>query len=153
MKIFTTIAIGLSLMSCNGTSSMHAQKGKTMQKVEYTEERRLNKDFDSKEIFALSTMDEVTNLYGKLQDPQFKRSAPIPIIEAGESLLVVKPKASSATDYSDIEIESIQKDEKNIIVKYKKIENWEYKEAKQTHPVLILKIESSPKNLILEKIK
>ncbi|MFW2137155.1 hypothetical protein [Soonwooa sp.] len=152
MKIFIIIAIGLSLMSCNGTSSMHAQKVETMQKVEYTEERRLNKDFDSKEIFAVSTMDEVTNLYSRLQDPQFNRSAPIPIIEAGESLLVVKPKASSATDYSDIEIESIKKNEKNIIVKYKKIENGEYKDAKKTNPILILKIKSNPQNLILKKV-
>lgn len=153
MKIFVSIVMMLFVISCNGISNTNAQKTSTLEKVEYIEERRLNKNVDSKDVFVLDNMDDITAFYTKLQNPGITRQAPIPALEEGESLLVIKPKTNATTPYTDIEVTSLTTKGTQLVVNYKEIENWEYTENKQSHPILILKIKNKPKSVILEKVK
>ena len=153
MKIFVSIVMMLFVISCNGISNTNAQKTSTLEKVEYIEERRLNKNVDSKDVFVLDNMDDITAFYTKLQNPGITRQAPIPALEEGESLLVIKPKTNATTPYTDIEVTSLTTKGTQLVVNYKEIENLEYTENKQSHPILILKIKNKPKSVILEKVK
>lgn len=153
MKILAPIFLFVFVLSCNAISSnINIQDSKEMRDIQFEEERRLNKDFSSKDVFIINSIEEVMALYVKLNDPSFKRSAPIPALNTDESLLVLKPRLSSKMPYADLEVVSLKADAKSIFVKYKEIENSEYQEDKKTHPVLILKIQSQPKQIKLEKI-
>ena len=80
--------------SCSNSKNMNAESSP----IEFTEERRLNHAIDLKEITLINNMEELTNLYAKLNDPNIPRSAPIPVFdENSEMILVIAPSRSSAS--------------------------------------------------------
>ncbi|KFF03619.1 hypothetical protein IX38_11675 [Chryseobacterium luteum] len=117
-------------------------------KVEFTEIRRLNLKTDLKEYTVITSTKGIKELYMKLNDSKYSRSAPIPVLEEGEYFLVLKPKLKKIKN-GDIEIEKLETNGSTLNVFYKEIENQEYTEKKQSDPILILKIMDSPKKIKL----
>ncbi|MGK6341722.1 hypothetical protein ACMGDK_05745 [Chryseobacterium sp. DT-3] len=121
---------------------------KNQDKVEFTEIRRLNLKTDLKEYTVITSTKGIKELYKKLNDSKYSRSAPIPVLEEGEYFLVLKPKLKKIKN-GDIEIEKLETTGSTLKVFYKEVENQEYAEKKQSDPILILKIIGSPKNIKL----
>lgn len=119
--------------------------------VEFTEERRLNLAKDLPETKIIHSMEELTKLYGELNDPNFPKSAPIPSFDPEkESMILLKPKLKER-NFGDIEIIDMKMVDSQLIVVYKEIENWESSENKWNDPILILRVEGKPKRVVLEK--
>lgn len=142
----------LSIISLNYSCLNSKNMSTESSPIEFTEERRLNHAIDLKEITLINNMEELTNLYAKLNDPNIPRSAPIPVFdENSEMILVIKPKLETIVN-GDIEIESVTQLNSKIMVNYKEIENWEYKENKSTHPIVIIRISEKSSEIKLNKI-
>ncbi len=142
-----------SVLSCKTATSTTVQKSNAMEKVEYVEARRLNKNIGAKDVFVLENMDDITALYTKFQNPGMTRQAPIPTLEADESMLIINPKPSASNPYADIEVESLSTKGNQLIVNYKEVENGEYSANKESHPVLVLIVKAKPKSVVLKKLK
>lgn len=127
------------------------QQTPQMKKINFTEERRLNKNISLEEGTILKSTQEVSALYKKLSDSQFSRSAPIPVLEGNESIIVLKPKLKTMK-YGDINVERIENKGSEITVFYKEIVNGEYEELKQANPLLLLKIDMKPSIIKLKLI-
>ncbi|WP_223607361.1 hypothetical protein [Chryseobacterium sp. OSA05B] len=124
------------------------QENKKQENVEFTEIRRLNSSIDLSEYTVITSTKGIKDLYMKLNDSKYSRSAPIPVLEEGEFFLVIKPKLKKIKN-GDIEIEKIERNGSTLNVLYKEIENQEYAEKNQSSPILILKIFDSPKKIKL----
>lgn len=124
------------------------QEVKKHENVEFTEIRRLNSGIDLSEYTVITSTKGIKDLYMKLNDSKYSRSAPIPVLEEGEFFLVIKPKLKKIKN-GDIEVEKIERNGSTLNVLYKEIENQEYAEKNQSSPVLILKIFDSPKKIKL----
>ncbi|MDP9960964.1 hypothetical protein [Chryseobacterium lathyri] len=123
-------------------------QNKNQNKVEFTEIRRLNLKTDLKEYTVITSTKGIKDVYMKLNDSKYSRSAPIPVLEEGEYFLVLKPKLKKIKN-GDIEIEKLEASTSTLNVFYKEVENQEYKEKKQSDPILIVKITGSPKKIKL----
>ncbi len=120
--------------------------------VEFTEERRLNHSIDLPETSIIHTIKELTELYGKLEDPSFPRSAPIPPFDSEkESILVLKPILKELK-YGEIQIENIEKSNATLTVHYREVESWESAENNWSDPIIILKVSEKPSKIKLNKI-
>ncbi|PIF44982.1 hypothetical protein CLU96_1981 [Chryseobacterium sp. 52] len=120
----------------------------TQKKVEYVEIRRLNFNNDLKEYTVITTTKGIKDLYMKLSDSKYSRSAPIPVLEEGEYFLVLKPKLKKIKN-GDIEIEKLETSRSTLNIFYQEIENQEYADKNQSDPILILKIIDHPKKIKL----
>ncbi|MDQ0065532.1 hypothetical protein [Chryseobacterium lathyri] len=123
-------------------------QNKNQNKVEFTEIRRLNLKTDLKEYTVITSTKGIKDAYMKLNDSKYSRSAPIPVLEEGEYFLVLKPKLKKIKN-GDIEIEKLEESTSTLNVFYKEVENQEYKEKKQSDPILIVKITGNPKKIKL----
>lgn len=123
-------------------------QNKNQDKVEFTEIRRLNLKTDLKEYTVITSTKGIKDLYMKLNDSKYSRSAPIPVLEEGEYFLVLKPKLKKIKN-GDIEIEKLETNTSMLNVFYKEVENQEYADKKQSDPILIVKIMGSPKKIKL----
>jgi len=123
-------------------------QNKNQDKVEFTEIRRLNLKTDLKEYTVITSTKGIKDLYMNLNDSKYSRSAPIPVLEEGEYFLVLKPKLRKIKN-GDIEIEKLETNTSTLTVFYKEVESQEYKEKKQSDPILIVKITGSPKKIKL----
>lgn len=124
------------------------QESENQKKVEFIEIRRLNLNNDLKEHTVITSTKGIKELYMKLNDSKYSRSAPIPVLEEGEYFLILKPKLKRIKN-GDIEVEKLEKNGSTLNVFYKEIKNQEYTEKKQSHPILILKVIDSPKKIKL----
>ncbi|MGC5745862.1 hypothetical protein [Chryseobacterium sp. NFX27] len=123
-------------------------QNKNQDKVEFTEIRRLNLKTDLKEYTVITSTKGIKDLYMNLNDSKYSRSAPIPVLEEGEYFLVLKPTLRKIKN-GDIEIEKLETNTSTLTVFYKEVESQEYKEKKQSDPILIVKITGSPKKIKL----
>ncbi|KMQ60015.1 hypothetical protein ACM46_17340 [Chryseobacterium angstadtii] len=121
------------------------------EKVEYKEIRRLNLNNDLKEYTVITSTKEMKELYMKFNDSKYSRSAPIPVLQKGEYFLILKPGLKKIK-YGDIQIEKMETNGSVLNILYKEIENWEYAEKEQSHPILILKVIGEPKEVKLTTI-
>lgn len=144
------LIVGLMLLNLSCSKKMNPEQSKT--KIEFTEERRLNHGLNIKQATIINSLQELTELYGKLQDPSFPRSAPIPSFDENtEAILIIKPKLKNLT-YGDIEIESIEKSKSKLWINYREIENWEFSENKWDNPIVILRVSEKPSEIQLNRI-
>lgn len=127
---------------------------KNGEKIEFTEERRLNAEINLKEYTIINSTKGIKELYMRLNDSRFSRSAPIPVLEEGSNayFLVLKPLLKNKK-YGDIEIEKLEKNGSILFVNYKEIESLEYAEKKQTNPIVILRVFNAPSEIKLNLIK
>lgn len=148
-RISLPIVILFSLIySCSNFKNMNAASTS----IEFNEERRLNQKIDLEEITLVNNMEELTQLYAKLKDPQIPRSAPIPVFdESSEMMVVIKPKLEKSV-YADIEIEGVTKSNSKITVSYKEVENWEFQQNKWIDPIVIIRISEKSSEIQLNKI-
>ena len=116
--------------------------------VGFEEMRRLNFKINLKEITVLKEFQEILDLYQKFDDPKYGRGYPIPSLQDGESIIVIKPELKQKK-FGDIEIESIKKTGNTLVINYKEVENWEYAQNKTSDPILIIKIQEKFKNIKL----
>lgn len=130
--------------------SMNKQDGTK----EFSEERRLNRDVVLKEALIIKTFDETLDIYTKLQDKRFSRSAPIPTLFDDEFLVAIKPKLKKL-QYGDIEVVKVEEKNSVLSVYYKEVNNEEYLLDKLKNPIVILRLKGnipSSVKLILTKI-
>lgn len=147
------ILLSLILFSNCKNVSGAIQKKQNLENVEFTEVRRLNYAVNLKEYTIINSTKGIKELYGKLNDSKFSRSAPIPILEGeNECFLVVKPKLKKIK-YGDIEIEKLESKGSVLIVTYRETESDEYAEKKQSNPIVILKISNRPKTIKFNQSK
>lgn len=127
---------------------------KNVEKVEFTEERRLNAEINLKDYTIINSTKGIKELYMRLSDSKFSRSAPIPVLEEGSKayFLVLKPMLKNKK-YGDIEIEKLEMNGSVLFVNYKEIESLEYAEKKQSNPIVILRVFSAPSEIKLNLIK
>ncbi len=152
-KLFLLVLAMLGLFSaCSNSQNMNSSQSQNASQIEFTEERRLNHKIDLNEVTIINTLQELTELYSRMENPDVPRSAPIPPFnEKTESVLVIKPVLKNLVN-GDIEIESIKKSKSKLTVNYKEIENWEYSENKWSNPIVIIKISDKPSEIKLNKI-
>lgn len=130
----------------NLKSSLDEQDGS----VGFSEVRRLNRNIALKEISVITTFGETLDLYDKLDDKKFSRSAPIPTLSDDEFFIVLKPQLKKI-QYGDIEIVKIKEENSALNIYYKEITNEEYSLNKHTNPILILRLKGSiPTSIKLE---
>lgn len=117
--------------------------------IDFSEVRRLNKDVDLKEFMILTTFDQTLNLYSKLEDKRFSRSAPIPTLFDDEFFILLQPQMKKLK-YGDIDVVRIEENGSILNVYYKEITNDEYSLNKQKNPILILRLKGNiPSNVKL----
>lgn len=139
-------------VSCSQSQNMSQDTSQNTLQIEFTEERRLNHEIDLKETAIINDLQQLTELYGRLEDPSVPRSAPIPPFDENtESILVLKPVLKNHP-YGDIQIENIEKSGSILTIHYQEIENWEYTENKWSDPIVILKVSTKPSEIKLNKI-
>lgn len=133
--------------SCVGT------KENQYHSISFEEQLRTNVDIDLPEVKIVENLHELTDIYTKLQDPKYPRSAPIPYFDSeNESMILLKPQLKYHSN-GDIEIIDVLMTGSEVIINYKEIENWEYAEKNQSHPILIIKINKVAKKVNLNLIK
>ncbi|MEY8759373.1 hypothetical protein [Chryseobacterium tongliaoense] len=111
----------------------------------------MNSEINLKESSILYSTEKIKDLYKQLNDSRFSRSAPIPVLQSSkECFVVLKPKLRNV-QYGDIKVEKMEMVDSLLNISYKEIENFEYKEKKQSNPVLILKIFKIPNRIKLYK--
>lgn len=133
-------------------SMAFGQQQKNKRNIEFTEIRRLNSTTNLKQSTIIKSTKEIKDLYKKLNDSKYSRSAPIPILENdNEVFLILKPRLKRIK-YGDIEIEKILADGSIFYVTYKEIDNHEYFEKKESSPIVILKVLEKPKGIKLIEI-
>ena len=148
--LFSLIIMGLSV-SCSQSKNMHPDASHNNRPIEFTEERRLNHAIDLAEATVIRDLQELTRLYGRLEDPSTPRSAPIPFFdEETESVIVLKPVLEN--DYGDIQVENMEESNGTLTIYYREIENWEYRENKLSNPIVILRVSTKPSEIKLNKI-
>jgi hypothetical protein len=144
----------LLAFSCANSQNM-GQTGpinKPLNEVGFTEIRRLNYPADIKESAVINSTKGIKELYSRLDNTAYSRSAPIPVLENDqECFLILKPKLNNIK-YGDIEVKKLESNGSTLIVSYKEVENWEYAEKKQSDPILILKILTKPNLIKLNQI-
>ena len=146
------ILVGLGVSSCSNSKKITSNQSENSEEMEFTEERRLNNSIKLEEISIINSLDELIELYGKLNDPNVPRSAPIPTFdEQNETILVIKPKLKSET-FKDVEIVSIQNKDSQLEINYKEVENWEFTENKWKDPIVILKVTGKFSDIQIKKI-
>lgn len=123
-------------------------ENKNSQKVEFIEIRRLNSNINLEEYTVITSTKGIKELYMKLNEPRYSRSAPIPVLDEGEYFLVLKPGLKKINN-GDIDVEKLETEGTYLNVFYKEVENQEYTEKKQSNPILIIKIKDSPKKIKL----
>ena len=155
-KICSIIFMSAMFCSCN-SQTLSVAKENTENKlvhntndddVSFEEMRRINFKIDLDEVSVLNEFDEILNLYQKLHNPKFSRAYPIPTLQEGESLIVLKPTLKKIK-YGDIEIINIQNKNETIFIDYREIESWEYERDQVSNPILIIKISEKFKNIKL----
>lgn len=109
---------------------------------EFSEERRLNRDVELKEYLIVKTFEETLDVYTKLHDKRFSRSAPIPTLFDNEFLIVLKPKLKKL-QYGDIEVIKIEEKNSVLNIFYKEIDNSEYLLNKEKNPIVILRLKGN----------
>ncbi|KQR93384.1 hypothetical protein ASG01_09350 [Chryseobacterium sp. Leaf180] len=134
--------------------SFTAQKATSLQmkNIEFTEIRRMYGKMNLPEATILKSTKEVRELYRSLKDVKYSRSTPIPVLESKESIIVLRPRLYQLR-YYDIQVEKISDNGNASIVYYTEIENWEYVDARQSQPILIIKLTHTPKKIILKPLK
>jgi len=133
-------------------SMAFGQQQKDKKNIEFTEIRRLNFAINLKQSTIIKSTKEIKDLYKKLNDSKYSRSAPIPILENdNEVFLILKPRLKRIK-YGDVEIEKILADGSIFYVTYKEIDNHEYFEKKLSSPIVILKVLEKPKEIKLIEI-
>lgn len=148
---FFSVVLFFSCVNLKSVLSFNQQK-QNLKKVEFVEIRRLNASSGLKESTVVKTTKEIKELYKKLNDSKYSRSAPIPVLEnESEFFLVLKPRMKTLKN-GDIEVEKIESDGSTLWVTYKEVENDEYKENKQLNPILIIKILNKPQKIKLNLI-
>lgn len=156
MKFLLIIFFTLLLWSCNAnqkTMSINNNNGSKYENIEFFEERRLNLDIDLGDVLIINSMDGITELYGRLENPKYSRSAPIPVLEnSNESFVVIKPNLKDI-DYGDFEIKSIENNRNKLVINYREVVNDEYKVQKLMHPIVIIKVKLKPQSVRLNKVK
>ncbi len=91
-------------------------------------------------------------IYRKLDDSEYSKSAPIPVLENDtEFFLVVKPRIKKIKN-NDIEIEKVESDGSVLWVAYREIQNDEYRKKRPSNPIVIIKILNKPKKIKLKLI-
>lgn len=110
--------------------------------IDFSEVRRLNKDVDLKEFMILTTFDQTLNLYSKLEDKRFSRSASIPTLFDDEFFILLQPQMKKLK-YGDIDVVRIEENGSILNVYYKEITNDEYSLNKQKNPILILRLKGN----------
>ncbi|WP_326982875.1 hypothetical protein VUJ46_22435 [Chryseobacterium sp. MYb264] len=111
--------------------------------MKFSEIRRLNDSkVKLKEITVINSTKDLLDLYEKLNDKQFARSAPIPVLEDHESFIVIKPQLK--LKFGDIEVDKMEQERSLLKVYYKETENQEYLENRQNDPIVIFKVLSQP---------
>lgn len=142
--IFSLLTGGLGC-GCSGSLpaksnfSMSNQEEAQQENVHFTELRRLNREVDIEDIKVITTFKQTSELYAKLDEKKFSRSAPIPTLDGDEFLVVLKP-AIQNRKFNDIEITKINVQEKELKIYYREIVNSEYA-INQKSPIIILKVE------------
>lgn len=158
---FLTLLLLLSAMNINCGSNTLSKtddkseylKEKQDNKIEFSEERRLNRDVPLKEYLVLKTFEETLEVYTKLSDKRFSRSAPIPTLLDDEFLLVLKPKLIKKL-YGDIDVIKIEDKNSVLTVFYQEIDNEEYSLNKEKNPIVILRLKgNAPSNVKLVSVK
>ncbi len=145
------ILVGLGI-SCSNSKKIASNQSENNEEMEFTEERRMNNPIKLDEISIINSSKELIELYGKLNDPEVPRSAPIPPFDdQNETILVIKPRLKSET-FKDIEIVRIQNNDSQLIINYKEIENWEFTENKWKDPIIILKVTGKFSDIQIKKI-
>lgn len=139
----------LSLILCISTLSCMSTKESQYNSVPFEEQMRTNIETELPEVMLINNMQELTELYTQLQDPQFPRSAPIPIFDENtESMVVLSPKLNTY-QFGDIEILDVKESNESLMVNYKETPNWEYADKKQTNPIVIIKVNKKAKKVKL----
>ncbi|MDH6253075.1 hypothetical protein M2347_002802 [Chryseobacterium sp. H1D6B] len=144
----------LLVFSCANSQNIGQARpvNKPLNEVGFTEIRRLNKVADIKEAVIINSTKEIKELYTRLDNTAYSRSAPIPVLANDQGcFLILKPKLKNIKN-GDIEVEKLESDGSTLIVNYKEVENWEYAEKKQSDPILILKILNKPNLIKLNQI-
>ncbi|MGV4414191.1 hypothetical protein [Chryseobacterium sp. T1] len=156
MKLISIMFLLFFLASCNVNykkNTMGDFVEARHKNIEFFEERRLNKDIELRDVLIINSIQGITELYARLENPRYSRSAPIPILEdSNEVFLVIKPILKDVL-YGDIEIINIERLNDKLVVNYKEIENNEYRDEKLSHPIVIIKVKSNPKSVTLNKVK
>lgn len=156
MKYLLIIFSCILLVSCGAkinTMTINSDNAEKNINVEFSEERRLNIDINLEEVVIINSMEGITELYGRLEQNRYSRSAPIPILQNDqESFIVIKPRLKDLP-YGDLQINSLEAKGKKLIINYKEVENDEYSDKKLSHPMLIIKINLRPESVKLNKLK
>lgn len=146
-NIFLFTSLLIMTFSCVGT------KESQYHSIPFEEQLRTNVDIDLPEVKIVENLQDLTDLYTKLQDPKYPRSAPIPYFDnENESMILLKPQLKNHPN-GDIEIIDVLMTGSEVTINYKEIENWEYAEKNQSHPILIIKINKVAKKVNLNLIK
>lgn len=127
----------------NNTVKIEKREG-----VEFEEMRRINFKIDIKEVSVLKDFDKILNFYQKLENPKYPKSYPIPSLQEGERLIVIKP-ALKKIKFGDIEIINIENKNETLFINYKEVENWEYKRDHVSDPIVIIKVSEKFNNIKL----
>ena len=150
-SIYSIIPILAWFCSCNSTQII-AQDMNTQilnnEGVSFVEMRRLNKEIELPEVSQLNDFTAILNLYKKLENSNYSKSFPIPGLDEGETLIILKPKLT-IEKYGDLEITNIQKRGEELSIEYKEIKNQEYEIEKASNPILIIKISEKFKTIII----
>ncbi|KQT16836.1 hypothetical protein ASG31_10685 [Chryseobacterium sp. Leaf404] len=136
----------------SAVNSQNKQSTNKISKIDFIEMRRMNTASKLPELSIVSRQKEVLKLYRSLSDSRFSRSAPIPVLEDNEALVVLKPKLRSIK-YGDINVSKLEEKNGKLTLYYSETENWEYAGEKQSNPVLIIKIFQKPKSITLKYLK
>lgn len=119
--------------------------------IEFSEIRRLNNNIELQETTIVNNVKEITDIYNLLNEPNIRSSAPIPIFDAEkETMIVLKPKLKDHK-YADIEILSVEYKNPKLTVTYKEVENWEFTENQWSDPIVIIQVNTKPKEIELIK--
>lgn len=119
--------------------------------IEFSEIRRLNNNIELQETTIVNNVKEITDIYNLLNEPNIRSSAPIPIFDAEkETIIVLKPKIKDHK-YADIEILSVEYKNPKLTVTYKEVENWEFTENQWSDPIVIIQVNTKPKEIELIK--
>ena len=141
-SIYSIIPILAWFCSCNSalitTHDMNSHISSN-EGISFVEMRRLNKKIDLPEVSHLNDFTAILNLYKKLENSNYSKSYPIPGLDEGETLVVLKPRLT-VERYGDVEITNIQKKGNMLSIEYKEIKNQEYESEKVSNPILIIKI-------------
>lgn len=132
---FSCRSVSMANNELKAESTMNEPQGN----VEFSEERRLNREVQLNDFLIIKDFSETVKLYGKLADKRFSRSAPIPTLEENEFFLLLKPVMKKQT-FGDLEVIKMEMKDSVLNVYYKEISNEEYLLNKQKNPILILRV-------------